>query len=671
MMRIGMVMWQDRRMGRFYQDLLERLFDGALTVKAYFLDDGVPECDEEEFARLVITSSYSTDIIGKIPTDRPIISASLTFRREGLLALRRFPPGTKALVVNTSNKNAIDTTVLLCQQGIANIEFLPWGPDCPRYVDTKDVRLAVTPGESQLVPPEIEQVVDVGDRMLDVQSIIEIASQTGLEHILKGRAFREYDESITGGIRDVATPLLRSGRLKNEYDTVMNMIDIGVIGVDAKNIVYACNRKAEFLLGKSRGDILYLNIAEILPEIPVGRSGAENAPLTCRHEKAGNRALNITITPMRQENLYSGAMLMLLPVGEDETLKAQIVGKFMQKGHRARYTFGHVVGHSAAIRHRIDLAKKMADVDSAVLITGESGTGKEVFAQSIHNASARSDKPFVAINCAAIPDSLLESELFGYEGGSFTGARKQGKTGLFEAANHGTIFLDEIGDLSPSLQAKLLRVIQERQIMRVGGDAVIPIDARVISATNQDLLGRVRAGIFRVDLYYRISTLPVELPPLRERESDLFLLIDLFRREVGASFVLSSEAKKTLGGYSWPGNVRELRNCVEYLHCLKTDLIENHHLPSFILDRRDSGEENLPRKNAADDGVRAAAAILSQGPCGRGVLRSRLADREVRLTEAQTRALLANMKAKGWVESSGGRGGSALTKTGEEALLKD
>jgi len=233
---------------------------------------------------------------------------------------------------------------------------------------------------------------------------------------------------------------------------------------------------------------------------------------------------------------------------------------------KAKYTFDDIITHSSLIRHFKSRAKSFASTDLTVLITGESGVGKELFAHAIHNASNRASKPFVSINCAAIPETLLESELFGYEGGSFTGANKSGRLGKFELANGGTIFLDEIGDLPLNMQSKLLRALQENQIEKIGGNKSIDIDVRVIAATNHDLLRKVEDKKFRADLYYRLNVLNLNIPSLRERPEDIPLLIEHFRSSFyhknGIYKVFSKEAISILSNYNWPGNVRELKNIV-------------------------------------------------------------------------------------------------------------
>ncbi|HYU16143.1 MAG TPA: sigma-54 dependent transcriptional regulator, partial [Candidatus Acidoferrum sp.] len=232
-----------------------------------------------------------------------------------------------------------------------------------------------------------------------------------------------------------------------------------------------------------------------------------------------------------------------------------------------RFRFDQIVGRSAALREALDAAAKVAPTETTVLITGESGTGKELVALAVHHASQRAHGPYLAVNCAALPEPLLESELFGHERGAFTGADRQ-KPGRFERAGGGTLFLDEIGELSPAMQAKLLRVLQEHEFERVGGTTTLRADVRVIAATNRDLEQAVEAGTFRADLYYRLNVFTVKLPPLRERGDDVRLLAERFGREMAASIgketvEFTADALAALSVHPWRGNIRELRNAVE------------------------------------------------------------------------------------------------------------
>jgi DNA-binding NtrC family response regulator len=254
---------------------------------------------------------------------------------------------------------------------------------------------------------------------------------------------------------------------------------------------------------------------------------------------------------------------------------------------RKKYQFENFIGDSKPIQKVFELIERVADTDSTVLITGESGTGKELIAKAIHYNSYRRDNPMVVINCGAIPEELLESELFGHEKGAFTGAHKM-RVGRFELANGGTIFLDEIGDMSPNLQVKLLRVLQEQKFERVGGTRTLEIDVRIIAATNKNLINAVNRGSFRQDLYYRLNVIPIRVPPLRYRKSDIPLLIDFFfkriepRKRNGING-FSSKAEDALVAYDWPGNVRELENMVERMSILANgDKIELEDVPDSI-----------------------------------------------------------------------------------------
>ncbi|HMK61214.1 MAG TPA: sigma-54 dependent transcriptional regulator, partial [Dissulfurispiraceae bacterium] len=250
-----------------------------------------------------------------------------------------------------------------------------------------------------------------------------------------------------------------------------------------------------------------------------------------------------------------------------------------------------IVGTSSSIRRIYSLISKVSQSDSTVLVLGESGTGKELVARTIHYSGKRADKPFIPVNCGAIPADLLESELFGHEKGAFTGAIAS-RTGRFELADGGTVFLDEIGEMSPMLQVKLLRVLQERSFERIGGSKTVNVDVRVISATNRNLEDAVKTGRFREDLYYRINVIPIEIPPLRERTEDLPLLCDFFMEKHAARFgrnalKITDEAFKIFVGYGWPGNVRELENTLERLLVLKDDDV----VTSFDLSEKMSGRK--------------------------------------------------------------------------------
>ena len=289
----------------------------------------------------------------------------------------------------------------------------------------------------------------------------------------------------------------------------------------------------------------------------------------------------------------------------------QVENEALLKGQRARGQLGNIIGRSERMQSVYQMIETVAQVQSTILITGESGTGKELVARAIHDLSPRAQKPFVSVNCGAFTETLLESELFGYVKGSFTGATANRK-GLFEAADQGTIFLDEIGEMSPAMQVKLLRVLQERKVRPVGAHEESEVDTRVIAATNRDLGLMVRDGAFREDLFYRISVIPMELPPLRERGSDIAELAEHFIakycKQAGRSIALGSGALRLLEAYSWPGNVRELEHTIERAVALeRTDTIQPERLPEQITNYspiRISSDLQLP-----DEGINLTAHL--------------------------------------------------------------
>src|ERR1041385_4459740 len=294
---------------------------------------------------------------------------------------------------------------------------------------------------------------------------------------------------------------------------------------------------------------------------------------------------------------------------EAQTLKDE--NEALIKGQRARGKLSNIIGHSDRMQAVYQMIETVAQVPSTVLLTGESGTGKELVARAIHDLSPRAQKPFVSVNCGAFTETLLESELFGYVKGSFTGANANRK-GLFEAANQGTIFLDEIGEMSPAMQVKLLRVLQERKVRPGGAHEEIEVNPRVVAATNRDLSAMVKDGSFREDLYYRVSVIPMELPPLRERGTDISELaehfINKYCEQTGRTIAISAPAMRLLESYSWPGHVRELENTLERAVALeRTEMIQPERLPEQITNysqTRISSDLQLP-----DDGINLTAHL--------------------------------------------------------------
>ncbi|HEY3316034.1 MAG TPA: sigma 54-interacting transcriptional regulator [Bacillota bacterium] len=345
---------------------------------------------------------------------------------------------------------------------------------------------------------------------------------------------------------------------------VLESVSEGILSVDEGGVVTLVNPAAERILARPKEETIGRPIAgvvssesTVISTLKTGRAH-DNREVFVETPK-GRRRFIVTTRPIRDgRHRTVGAVAAMKDLSEVRQLAHAITKP-------STITFDDIIGESEAVKRAKEIGLLIADSDSTVLIRGESGTGKELFARAIYAASSRENGPFVPINCAAIPDQLLESELFGYEEGSFTGARRGGRQGLLEYASEGVVFLDEIGEMSPHLQAKLLRVLQEGRVRRIGGNDEIPVDVRVITATNRPLEEMVRSGQFREDLYYRLNVLPLQIPALRERPEDVPVLVRHFlnRTPRGAALTLTDAALRKLLTPSWPGNVRELGNVVE------------------------------------------------------------------------------------------------------------
>ncbi len=647
-----------------YINQINSIFGNALSVSAYSIDDKTAYGPKNEsvFLTSAISSKDYADVKKSIPKGSTLIPFNLCLRRKPLLQLNAYPKGTKAFLYNVSKYMAEETIAQIYQAGINNIEFTPLYPNCHRE---GDISLVITPGEAEHLPDFTKEIIDIGSRLIDIAAIIELAVKLDCEYILETKGFNEYYEkqfSLSSGTSFV---LAKNKQLSQTLSSLVQLNSIGLIGINAAHKIFDCNHKAASYLDSKRSDLLRSDAEAFIPRPLLERCKAQQVSVFGEMEGKSDEKLTLTLEPITRGMQYFGAFISIAPASTDG--KATVTADPPRKGHAARYHFSDIVGAGAEIHKTIRLAKMMAKTDSSVLITGESGTGKELFAHSIHSGSQRSEGPFVAINCAAIPDNLLESELFGYEEGAFTGAKKGGKAGLFELADTGSIFLDEIEGMSQNLQIKLLRVIQEREIMRVGGDKIIPIDVRIISASNQQLQHMTETGRFRHDLFYRISTLPINLPPLRRRRDDIPILIEEFKSVLNLTFVLTGDAENLLRRHEWPGNIRELRNCVEYLGCLRLPVIEQADLPASIQNALCSSLFQSVNNIDVDAEI---LSILQQRPCGRKLLAGELARRGILLNEAQLRKRLEQLKEWGWITSGSGRSGSSVTNKGRQELSR-
>lgn len=674
--------------GASYTKEVRDLFGEYAEVVGYSVRDGsaagvLPRAD---------LFAISTDAYGSaeeearhVPIDSQIMSIEVTFYWETLKKLFEMPQGTKVLFVNVTSNMAREAITQLSSLGVNHLQFIPYYPGA---VLEEPVDIAVTPGESRFVPPSVKTVIDCDHRPCSYGMMVEIALRLGLEYLPETESFMNYAKVVASNHYSFDLMYAKSRRQESQMHILAESLDEGLIGVNETGDIFVCNKKA-------------CQIARISEELTMGKKGEEVFPYipfyqVLREKKAVPEKIirlfgtdiSLAVVPVVRKENCIGAFAMLQKFNEQESRQNALRRQMMQKGHYARYTLDDVIGISTAITETKNILRKMAATDSPVLLMGETGTGKELMAHALHQASRRADGPFIAINVAAMPENLLESELFGYEEGAFTGAKKGGRPGLFEFAHQGTLFLDEVEGMSLSMQVKLLRVLQEGEIMRVGGGSIIRVDVRIVAATNESLEEKIQDGSFRKDLYYRLNALTVEIPPLRKRGDDIFLLLDYFMRKMGGDFTLSEGVKAFLRRHPWPGNIRELQNAVEYFNYLAKPVIGLSDLPPtmtrFVDDGSDDGEGEV-NDNAADDkeadmayqaAVDKKQFVLNQlalawkegKTAGREKILEAAKKDHISMTQKQVRDLLDELAKEGLIQVGRGRGGSKITEKGLNKL---
>lgn len=380
-------------------------------------------------------------------------------------------------------------------------------------------------------------------------------------------------QAIVHAIEDAiatARSLERAKTRGNLLETLLNNATYALFAINSYGVIIAGNRQAEQLFGISP---LEGRSIDMIYQGSKWSQTVISGSLVEELQTLDGQQVLVSQQPIRVDEQTSGVLFTFQNAQAIQNTEHKIRTELNRKGLVARYSFSDIVTQNPQMLQLVEKAKRFSQVNGSVLLLGETGTGKELFAQSIHNHSPRSKEPFVAVNCAALPEQLLESELFGYSEGSFTGASKGGKAGLFELAHKGTLFLDEIGEMPIILQAKLLRVLQEKEVRKIGADKVVPVDVRVISAANCNIMERVKSGSFRLDLFYRISLLSLQIITLRERKDDIGILFRYFveqycKRHSLKAPTITPAAIDALQQFYWPGNIRELRNAAERLAIL-------------------------------------------------------------------------------------------------------
>jgi len=410
----------------------------------------------------------------------------------------------------------------------------------------------------------VEQAIENGVDIIAGGGVSrKIAARLGARSVIIEPAKQIVQDALSQA-RALAASRRRQLESHERLQTIFEIMDDGMLCVDASGHLNFYNQTAETMLGMDLGPYLGRSISELPDSLWLADVLATGTKQTDEITRVQDNELVVNCLPILIDGRVSGAVSLIKAASTIQDIDRKLRARMYRKGFIARHTMTDIVAVSPEMRKLIAKAKRFARSEASILICGETGTGKEILTHAMHDVSLRKKAPFVAINCAALPETLLESELFGHEEGAFTGAKKGGKIGLFELANHGTIFLDEIGDISPNLQVRLLRVLENKEVLRVGGDKIVPVDVRVISSTHMDLREEVRSGRFRKDLYYRLAVLRLNVPPLRQRMQDLpELLAPLLKSYRKPMSCITPAMFARIQAYDWPGNIRELKALIE------------------------------------------------------------------------------------------------------------
>jgi transcriptional regulator with PAS, ATPase and Fis domain len=552
----------EKRATETYVDNLKIFFDDYANVDGICLrEDSMNDLVEADVF-VVSNPAIFNYIHDLIPNDSNVVYIDIAFYQKDIEKLTTIPKRSNVLLVDYKEYAAISLVALINEYGINHINIVPYAPEIS-IKNLDEFSIAITPGLFELVPEEIEEIINIGYRKIDISTITSIASILNISSFEFNRKVIEYSEELCNRSKVLSSILKNLNKDQIYIEAILDSIDDGIIIHDQDHNILHCSKylcklfKKETQVTSNCPQDVYECCQDLLKMDEV-----ENYFMKLNDDKINTvvtkRVLN---TPNKDKNF----IIILKDAESIHNIEIGIRKSMVKKGYVAKYNFDDIVYHSKSMKDTMERAKKISTLDVTTLIYGDTGTGKELLAHSIHNNSSRKNYPFLAINCAAISENLLESELFGYEEGSFTGAKKGGKKGLFELAHNGTLFLDELSSISQRMQVKLLRVLQEREIMRIGGTTLIPINVRVIAVTNENLERLIDEGSFRKDLYYRINNFTINIPPLKDRREDIPFIIESIMQSHNSKKQIDANLMNFLMNYKWPGNIRELKNCIEYL----------------------------------------------------------------------------------------------------------
>ncbi|WLR51716.1 sigma 54-interacting transcriptional regulator [Bacillus tianshenii] len=642
---------------------LKQYFEPEYEVIGYSLHDQLKPLDHVVH---LFTTSYAPDIYDEVvkyaPEGVPITVLRRLFQPKKLKGLMQIPNGTNVLVINNLAGTCRDTISSLHDEKINHLTFIPYYPGCSE--PTEDVHYAITSGAPDISPPPGVELVDIGIRNIHLHDLIHVGRQLRIPFEREKVFFSNFISEMMELGKDLGDSYITIEQLHHQLDSTFQAVQDPIIACNEDGILTFMNESAGTLFDVTPSSAVeksykvLTNYEKIEPFLT--KESEENDAVV--RIKQQSFILNNQQIIHNQRHL--GFVCMLKDVTHIQRLEKKLRKEFTARGHTAKYTYSDIIGTSPILLETKRKAEKMARSNRNILIHGENGTGKELFAHAIHHSSERANGPFVAINCASLPDNLLESELFGYEEGAFTGAKKGGKPGMFEQADGGTIFLDEIGDISPAIQVKLLRVLQEKEVIRVGGTTVLSVSCRIISATNKHLEEMVQRGSFREDLYYRLNVLPLHVPSLQKRRQDIPFLIASYLASFTERKKISEEVTELFFTYHWPGNIRELQNVLDYALVMAEDeTISIDDLPENLKSTYDNDTHDLTQEELQLLQILYHASLENKR-VGRYKLARQPEVKALGLTEASLRTRFKKLEAQGYIRSGTTRQGTTLTEKG-------
>ena len=597
-----------------------------------------------------------------IRCDCPVLLMRRTITADALERIKNIPEGATAVVVNLNDYMARETLVNIYQLGVKRINMTIW---CPESDEFPACDYIITPRVYDFLPESNTPKIILGSRILDADIIMDILSYFNVDIKVTDEIIKYHMLKAPNFFHGVNYLLENNRFLSVQWELLFNKINKGIAVVSQNNKISSMNHLFEQYLGiEPQLSYSLEEIALINPQLEsiLGSNELHNELVDI-----DGRKLVLNIDNMYNKSHCIGKVITLELYNQIQSVQQAVHRKMVGKENVGKYTFEDILGNDHTFIKNIDLCKRIANSSSPVLIYGESGTGKELLASAIHNYSCRASQPYVAVNCAGIPNELMESEFFGYQEGAFTGAKRGGSIGLFERANGGTLFLDEISEIPFNLQARLLRAIQEKEIRKVGANYVINIDVRIIAATNKDIYQMVEHNQFRRDLYYRLNVFPISLPPLRKRTEDIEMLCRHFLASEDVSRRATKEFYIFARAYSWPGNIRELRNLIEFM-CVTTDSdIGVRNLPDYLKNQKFYNKISYDEKISFCQllMLKSIAVCADKGlGSGRRSLCSYFSENYFDISEMETRKILDELEQEGLLIIHKGRTGCELTDSG-------